>query len=467
MDLGMKNNLVRAIGRFTTATFCWSTAVALAGFLSQEASGQLFDNLKAFSNRLPVGDPAVRDPLDNDGPKGIASADLDGDGRPDLVAADIDGTVTVYFTEAGGKFSAPMFLQTGVHELRGIVCADFNGDGRKDIATVSPYAGNVYLFLNQGSRTFASATTLPAWRGARALAAGDFDGDGKTDLAVAGQNNGLRHYRGNGDGTFQAIGDVAAMNAVSGTFPQPYYLMTAFRPTGSSRDQVVATHDETNVVWILALGTNGILEVQGTIPSDSVHSMDVGAITHPIASGIQDLVTAQFDRGTIIIHSASNNPTRFSSGATQTINVPGGPRAVKVTDLDGDGWKDLVVVLRNFDRVLTYHNSNGVLVASTEMPVGKSPRELITADFNGDGHPDVAVMNNDSSDVSVLFTQAGQAGFTTFDEIYPVDGEVSGLAVFDFNGDGRDDVIQLHRASGEVSVRLAATNGLLGAPTFF
>ena len=169
-----------------------------------------------------------------------------------------------------------------MHELRGIVCADFNGDGRKDIATVSPYAGIRLPVPEPGKSHLRITTTLPAWQGGRALAAGDFDGDGKKDLAVAGPSTGLRHYRGNGDGTFQALGDVAAMNAVSSTFPQPYYLMTTFRPTGSSRDELVATHDETNVVWILALGTNGILEVQGTIPSDSVHSMDVGAIHTPL-----------------------------------------------------------------------------------------------------------------------------------------------------------------------------------------
>ena len=147
--------------------------------------------------------------------------------------------------------------------------------------------------------------------------------------------------------------------------------------------------------------------------------------------------------------------------------MPGGPRALAIVDLDGDGWNDLVVVLRNFDRVLSYHNSNGVLVATTELPVGKSPRELVQGDFNGDGRPDVAVMNRGSEDVSVLFTHPGETGFSGLDQVYPVDGEVAALTVKDMNNDGRDDVIQLHRASGEISVRLAATNGVLGAPEFF
>jgi hypothetical protein len=53
------------------------------------------------------------------------------------------------------------------------------------------------------------------------------------------------------------------------------------------------------------------------------------------------------------------------------------------------------------------------------------------------------------------------------DQVYPVEGEVSSLNVFDFNLDGFDDVVQLHRASGEISVRLANTNGILGPPTYY
>src|SRR5436190_4449251 len=99
----MNETLRGYFGRFAAKNCWWGLAVALTISLTHEAAGQLFDNLKAFSNRLPVGDPAVVDIQQNDGPKGIAAADLDGDGRPDLVAADIDGTVTVYFGEPAGK----------------------------------------------------------------------------------------------------------------------------------------------------------------------------------------------------------------------------------------------------------------------------------------------------------------------------------------------------------------------------
>ena len=67
------------------------------------------------------------------------------------------------------------------------------------------------------------------------------------------------------------------------------------------------------------------------------------------------------------------------------------------------------------------------------MPVGTSPRESVSADIDKDGNPDLAVMNRDSADVSILIAFPGEVGFGTFDTIYPVDGEVSGLLVFDVN----------------------------------
>ncbi len=35
-------------------------------------------------------------------------------------------------------------------------------------------------------------------------------------------------------------------------------------------------------------------------------------------------------------------------------------------------------------------------------PVGASPAAVVVADFNGDGHPDVAVANSGSGNVSIL-----------------------------------------------------------------
>jgi len=152
----------------------------------------------------------------------------------------------------------------------------------------------------------------------------------------------------------------------------------------------------------------------------------------------------------------------------ERFHVNGEPRDAELTDLDGDGWNDAVIVIRDADKVQAYRNVEGALVLSAEAPVGRSPREIALADFNNDGCGDFAVVNRDSYDVSILLGCGADAvGFQKLDQTYPVDGEVAGLLVVDLNDDRRADVLQLHRASSEISVRLSGTNGQLSIPAFF
>src|SRR5262245_58469080 len=152
----------------------------------------------------------------------------------------------------------------------------------------------------------------------------------------------------------------------------------------------------------------------------------------------------------------------------ERFHVNGEPRDAELTDFDGDGWHDVVIAIRDADKVQAYRNVQGTLVLSTETPVGRSPRELALADFNNDGCSDVVVVNRDSYDVSILLGCGADAvGFQKLDQTYPVDGEIAGLLVIDLNGDGRADVLQLHRASSEISVRLSGEGGRLSLPTLF
>jgi hypothetical protein len=95
-----------------------------------------------------------------------------------------------------------------------------------------------------------------------------------------------------------------------------------------------------------------------------------------------------------------------------------------------------------------------------------SPRELAFGDFNGDGNPDSAVINRVSEDVSVLKAFGGAVAFQTLDQLYTTDADVANLLSYDDNGDGRDDIVQLHRKSNEISIRLADERGRLSKPSY-
>ena len=101
---------------------------------------------------------------------------------------------------------------------------------------------------------------------------------------------------------------------------------------------------------------------------------------------------------------------------------------------------------------------------ATTIPIGTDPRSVAVGDFNGDGRPDLVTANAGSNNVSVLLGD-GSGGFTATD--FPVGTDPQWVAVGDFNGDGRPDLVTANAGSGNVSVLLGNGSGGFGAPTNF
>jgi hypothetical protein len=74
----------------------------------------------------------------------------------------------------------------------------------------------------------------------------------------------------------------------------------------------------------------------------------------------------------------------------------------------------------------------------TEYAVGNAPERVTVADFNEDGNPDVAVVNKDSANLSVLL---GNGDGTLQPAVtYELDVQPSGITTGDYNGDGNLDI---------------------------
>jgi glycosidase len=99
--------------------------------------------------------------------------------------------------------------------------------------------------------------------------------------------------------------------------------------------------------------------------------------------------------------------------------------------------------------------------AAAPYAVGKSPSTVAVGDFNGDGYPDLAVANNDTSSpadsVSILLN-TGDGGFSAAQN-YAADPGTTGLAVGDFNGDGIPDLALVSKAAQRLTILRGAGNG--------
>ena len=353
------------------------------------------------------------------------------------------------------------------------------------IATTDPFEGKLYVYLNSlaTSREFAPAfKSTDTWVGARNLVAVDFDDDLKMDLAIAGHTVGLRQFKGNADGSFSPAGDLPEL-AIAAPPGQPYnfrpvYTLRMFTPAGQS-PRLAVTHSQTTKLWILAAPVTtgstkpvGILYVEHTLFDGSdfhqLHDFEIAPIATQLDSPIPDLITVSRDRNSVMVWSGQSTPPYFSSSPSQQFPIPGGPRSVDIADTNHDGWGDVAIVVRNHDRTLVFGNQSGVLEQRTKLINAHSPRDLVMPDLNGDDCADIVVISRKSEDMKIHLTDPSSTdGFSVPRQLYSTDGDPAGLALADMNQDGRADIIQLHRAAGDVSIRHTRADGSLADPIFF
>ena len=101
----------------------------------------------------------------------------------------------------------------------------------------------------------------------------------------------------------------------------------------------------------------------------------------------------------------------------------------------------------------------------------ETPEAVVTSDFNGDGHLDLATAENgsdfppDEGGVEVMLGD-GTGNFTDFGESTAGDGPFA-LAAGEVDADTHTDLAVANNSSGNVSVLLGSGSGTFGAPTDF
>ena len=139
-------------------------------------------------------------------------------------------------------------------------------------------------------------------------------------------------------------------------------------------------------------------------------------------------------------------------------------RSVASADFDGDGRPDLAVANADLSSVTVLLKVGlGTPAISNTYPVGDFPLSVAAGDFTGDGKIDIIASSNSSSNLSLLRNN-GSGGFLPADTFTVSAGAVD-MAVGDFNNNGTLDVAVAVGAG--VSIVLGNGQGSFSAPTFF
>ena len=163
----------------------------------------------------------------------------------------------------------------------------------------------------------------------------------------------------------------------------------------------------------------------------------------------------------VMVHGLSMASSYASGFATVPTFAAGSrPFYVAVGDFNGDGIPDLVVAdySDDFDGGVStlLGNGDGTFQAPTSLVLGSSVYSVVVADFNGDGHLDLAVTGGFG--LNILLGK-GDGTFQVAGNYVAGDLASSGVAVGDFNGDGIPDLAVASSYPSTVSILLGNGDG--------
>ncbi len=388
----------------------------------------------------------------------VAVADLNGDGVVDVVyAPDQGGPALVYLGNGNGTFT--QVRKIGCSDFNGpaVAVADFNNDGIPDLAF--PATGQVAVCLGKGDGTFGEARIfsnggdIPA----QSVIAYDLNGDGNMDIAVVDLNlpaeghiglpSPMAVLYGKGDGTFKPAVDYETIF--------PFGLAEGDLNGDGIPDLVVAGGD---LVFAFLGTSNGKFQAPADFNS---------GVTAPEAFAVGDF-NGDGNLGLAVTGSQSNNvgillgngKGGFSPGAA--FDTGATPIGVVSGDFNGDGKLDLAVVNNGLDDVsILLGKGDGTFEPAVNFGAGQSPVYVVTGDFNGDGNLDLAVTNSAGNNVSILLGN-GKGKFGP-PRNFNTGVEPEFIAVGDLNGDGNLDLAVANVAEffgdGSVSVLFGKGDG--------
>jgi len=383
---------------------------------------------------------------------GDAAADADGDGTSNIreyyVGANphIAGpVVAVDSTVDAAPFFATATAYPAGTSPTAIAVGDFNGDGKPDVVLANWNDGSVSLLLGNGAGALGAPAAFAVGPNPWALATGDFNGDGKLDLAVANFGGpSVSILLGNGAGGFAGAADIA----LAGQLNPSAVAVGDFDGDGTLDLAVTMTYGFSNitpgyVTVLLGNGSGGFGAPANFAVGGTPASVATGDFN---GDGKLDLAVANSLVGTLSVL-LGDGAGAFA--AVPDVAIDGRPGAVVVGDFNGDGKVDLAVMVNssliNAASVVILSGTGAATFAAPVTIVldrtnGAGLSGLTLADFNADGRLDLAVSDQRADRAFVLLGD-GAGSFGTTNYVVALGGSPAALAVGDFNGDARPDLV--------------------------
>jgi 6-phosphogluconolactonase (cycloisomerase 2 family) len=188
--------------------------------------------------------------------------------------------------------------------------------------------------------------------------------------------------------------------------------------------------------------------------------------------GKPDVAVANSLSNTVSVFRDSSTSGSVSFAARVDFTTGFVPNGVAISDLDGDGKPDMAVTNYNSTTVSVFRNTSTgsgsvSFAAKVDYTTGTNPLSIKISDMDGDGKSDLVVANYGSNTVSVFRngSTSGTISFATKVD-FTTRGRPSGVALGDLNADGKPDIAVTNNDSNYVSVfKNTGTSGTISFAT--
>jgi len=448
-----------------------------------------------------------------DAPVQLAVADFNLDGIPDIAVLDLGGNITVLVGLGDGTFAAPAFNAKSAEPIffQSFAVGDMDGDGRPDLLYAGEYPPNsiaMYFGLTRPMQTASTASVAvdPTGTGQHLVVA-SYPGDA---TATAGTSNPVSLW-GTPPATTTSLAMTANGSAASTVPAGTPVTLTATVISGGSKlttgqvsfcdasasyctdqyllgsSQLTASGSATykfipgpgnhsykavfqidgngaaSTSSIVLLTVSGISAAQGQTSTTIAQSGMVGdySLTATVAgsgstaalTGNVSFLDTSYSNGVLATAAmgASAPGLNWNSLSSTSFSNVYSLKSVS-GDFNGDGIPDLAVVNQNSMTVtILLGNGDGTFKTIAGPTITTYTTTIVVGDFNGDGKADLVVSSYDpyayAPGSMTVFLGNGDGTFTAG---YSTTGPGNLFATADFNGDGKLDLLVNQESSGAV-----------------
>jgi hypothetical protein len=397
----------------------------------------------------------------------------------------------------------------------GAAFLDFDNDGWMDVYLVNSGRSDFYrprvpignaLYRNNRDGTFTDVTERAGVAGGSfgmGAAVGDYDNDGFPDLYVTAYGRAIL-YRNNGDGTFTDVTDRAGVSAPGWTTSAAWFdydndgLLDLFvcsyvrygldTPTSCSGSRhgkryycVPRIFEPTASHLFRNNGDGTFTDVGAATGIAGALGKALGVVATDVNNdGLMDLFVANDTAPNFLfVNRGKERWEERGLAAEVAFSANGQPRSsmgVDAADYDGDGWQDVVVGNIDHEFSALYRNSRRESFTDEAQPNGiAAATQLLSVwgvklfDYDNDGWPDLFLVNGHPDDMvdgagtavrykepPLLFhNEAGRYRNVSAEAgpVFQKDLSGRGLAVGDFDNDGRVDVLMTNNGMAPVLLR--------------